>query len=534
MLCHSALDKKEKEMKLSLSAKRLFSLKRFYISVLCIINILLLCQIAFPKDINTSDDQLSKGLVGILYDDTNLSRAVSLWYLDKLDSKQVDWEKRNDFSAKWQGMIKAPITGELTFIAEANNGIIMQIDGKTVLNGWDKGLAVQGNIDVVEGQIYTVNLSYRQVSGSSYLRIYWQWEDHPKSIISEDAIWFSTDDESQVQNEYNEALAIPLEELEFDITTIIEIESVDDVHKKRDELISIIFGRSGIPVKTTPDIIEKSIFDQDFESLSNLGRIDKLEMQLEWNLNSIAYHFIPVRSKNKAIIYHQGHRGKFVEGKSTIEAFLAKGFDVVALSMPLKGFNRKPIVSFPRFGKMMIVSHEQMTFLTPSSGHPVRYFLDPVLIMVNYLKSIQFDNIMMIGISGGGWTTTLSAALDTRISKSFPVAGSLPFYLRSRDMHNQSTFGDYEQYAPEIYRVANYLDLYIMGAFGDNRAQLQVLNQYDSCCFDGTGYSTYIDLIKNKMKRLGEGNFEVYLDSSHREHKISDVALEEIFMNIEN
>jgi hypothetical protein len=489
-------------------------------------------NVALSQEYEETPNGLKKGFIGILYDDTNLSRPVSIWILEKLDSKQMDWESRNDFSAKWQGLIKAPISGEVTFYAEADNGIQLHIDGKQVLSGWGNGRSVRGRIKLREGQFYPIDLSYRQVSGSSYLRLYWQWENHPKSIIPEESIWHTREDELKINEEYDEAMAIPLNELEFDVASIMEINSTNDIIQKRDALIEFIFGNDGIPVQESPNRIHEDIFDQDFKTLTNLSRIDKLEVEMEWNLNSIAYHFVPDKSIKKAIIYHQGHRGKFVEGISTIQAFLSRGYNVIALSMPLKGYNRKPIVNFERFGKMMIVSHEQMCLLTPESGHPVRYFLEPVMVMVNYLEKLGSDQIMMIGISGGGWTTTMCGAMDPRILKSFPVAGSLPFYLRARDIHNQSTFGDYEQYVPEVYRIANYLDLYILGAFGDNRRQLQILNQYDSCCFDGTGYTTYVDLIKSRMSKIGKGDYDVYLDSSHREHKISDAALEIIFKEL--
>ena len=36
----------------------------------------------------------------------------------------------------------------------------------------------------------------------------------------------------------------------------------------------------------------------------------------------------------------------------------------------------------------------------------------------------------MIGLSGGGWTTTVAAAIDPRVGLSIPVAGSLPFDMR--------------------------------------------------------------------------------------------------------
>ena len=36
----------------------------------------------------------------------------------------------------------------------------------------------------------------------------------------------------------------------------------------------------------------------------------------------------------------------------------------------------------------------------------------------------------MLGLSGGGWSTTLASAVDPRIQLSFPTAGSIPFDLK--------------------------------------------------------------------------------------------------------
>jgi hypothetical protein len=72
-----------------------------------------------------------------------------------------------------------------------------------------------------------------------------------------------------------------------------------------------------------------------------------------------------------------------------------------------------------------------------------------------------------------------------------------------------------------------------MGAFGKGRFQLQVLNQYDSCCFDGTGFKTYVDLVRKRVHQLEKGRYDVFLDNSHREHKISERAIKEIFNKIQ-
>eukprot|EP01043_Picozoa_sp_COSAG02_P103688 COSAG02_NODE_39697_length_414_cov_0.596825_2_plen_47_part_01 len=47
------------------------------------------------------------------------------------------------------------------------------------------------------------------------------------------------------------------------------------------------------------------------------------------------------------------------------------------------------------------------------------------MLAVNYAKNVlRYKHIVMVGISGGGWTTTVSAAIDPRIELSMPIAGS--------------------------------------------------------------------------------------------------------------
>ena len=131
----------------------------------------------------------------------------------------------------------------------------------------------------------------------------------------------------------------------------------------------------------------------------------------------------------------------------------------------------------------------------------------------------------MIGLSGGGWTTVAYSAIDERISDSFSVSGSIPFYLRvdSRDM------GDYEQTNIELYKNVNYLELYVLGAYGDGRQHIQIFNKNDPCCFSGSGYETYEFVIKDKMSQLGKGTFQIFIDDTHNEHKISDHTLKLVY-----
>ncbi len=129
---------------------------------------------------------------------------------------------------------------------------------------------------------------------------------------------------------------------------------------------------------------------------------------------------------------------------------------------------------------------------------------------------------------------SMAGHLDFKSSMSISVAGSLPYYLRARDMVSANPLGDYEQKVPEFYRIANYLELYIMGSYGDGRSQLQILNEFDACCFRGTGFRTYKDIVINWVQSLGAGSYDVFLDSTHRLHQISPKALEVIFEFLEN
>ena len=152
--------------------------------------------------------------------------------------------------------------------------------------------------------------------------------------------------------------------------------------------------------------------------------------------------------------------------------------------------------------------------------------------LLNHLESnVNYSSVSMVGISGGGWTTTLAAAVDTRIEKSFPVAGSYPLYLRSNSPRD---WGDYEQNVPQLYKTVNYLELYILGSYGENRKQLQVINQFDPCCFAGTKWQTYKDIVRALTHELGAGEYDLFLDDSHRAHIISPLAMKRILAELES
>jgi len=319
------------------------------------------------------------------------------------------------------------------------------------------------------------------------------------------------------------------------VDSLIKIYDQSNIDEKRNFLTEVFWNVGistfeRIPAGYIPvPEVESDISDSRYSDFQNLKRIDRLTVEMEYDINSISYLFIPEKSNEKLILYHQGHGGDFILGKDTIQFFLNRNFTVLASTMPLVGMNNQPVVEMDGLGQIKLISHDQLRLLEANNFNPMKIFLDPIRINLNFIEmEYDFKQYSMIGLSGGGWTTVIYSAIDERISDSFSVGGSMPFYLRVNDRD----IGDYEQTNIDLYQNVNYLELYVLSAYGDGRKHIQIFNKNDPCCFSGNGYETYEFVIKDKISQLGKGNFQIFIDDTHNEHKISDTALEYIAKNI--
>ena len=189
--------------------------------------------------------------------------------------------------------------------------------------------------------------------------------------------------------------------------------------------------------------------------------------------------------KTRLLIFHAGHNQEALNtnaGGYLIDYALANGWDVLALNMPSGDHSR-----------------------FSSYAYPLTAFMTPIADSLNYtLVNNTYSEITMTGLSGGGWSTVLYSAMDTRITKSFPVAGSWPKYLRYAS-GNVNSIGDYEQTLPGL--TASYLDLYTM-ASDNGRTQHQIFNDQDPCCFDGYDSLDYLDEVQYASTNVG-GTFDM-------------------------
>jgi hypothetical protein len=293
----------------------------------------------------------------------------------------------------------------------------------------------------------------------------------------------------------------------------IRVRTPAEVTATRTELIRYVFGQDTLPT-----------------DLPSLGSDGNYTIHMANGFDSHVRVLRPDTPNYRLILYHAGHTAYGDGDKLAVDGFLEHGFTVLLFDMPLIGENAAPVrVQLPDVGSVTVSTHNEMPYLDPiTDGSPIRYFVEPVIQMVNEFVDKKITDISMVGLSGGGWTTTLAAALDTRIAQSYPAAGSVPLVIR---FAQEDSWGDWEQIEPTLYAVADYPDLYVLGAAG--RHQLQVLNQFDPCCFSGDHRSLYEPQVKAALQSSGGGTFDVYLDTANREHSISRAGFDVIVTDIE-
>jgi hypothetical protein len=319
----------------------------------------------------------------------------------------------------------------------------------------------------------------------------------------------------------------------------ITLASAEDVARKRQQLIDFIFGPAGLGAGKLP-VVEKND-SSPVRDLRALARVDTLTIVMEADQKGYAHHFIPKRPNKRLVVLHHGHAPTFDEQpgpadggygmQRTIDELLIEGYAVLAVYMPhIVQFRTR--LSVNDHGS---ISHDAMfQTIKVKDGSVMKFFVEPVAVCLRYLKTKAavdefpaYEDFSMVGLSGGGWTTTVYAALDPTIRLSIPVAGTMPLWLRSG-----GSVGDTEQTLTSFYQIAGYPDLYVLGSHGAGRKQVQILNRRDDCCFgerQHQGKVSYDDAVRDyesqvrlALVKLGaKGAFRLEIDEAAPSHMIS-------------
>lgn len=201
---------------------------------------------------------------------------------------------------------------------------------------------------------------------------------------------------------------------------------------------------------------------------------------------------------DRLVIYHAGHEaGAALEGLARSDELLilpdaasfvgrlfAQDADVLVLFMPGTGFAPRDEPPSVQRIFQIVSNHSAFALLDSPGDSAAAYFIAHVRGFLDRFAS-PYRSIVMVGRSGGGYSTTLAAAHDKRIMCSVSFFGSLPLRLRlpaEEDLRDD--LGDFEQYGLFLFKRVDYTDLYAL-ATQPRRRHVQVYNEQDDCCFSG-------------------------------------------------
>ena len=92
----------------------------------------------------------------------------------------------------WIGWITAPYTGTISFYSSNDDGFKLNIDSNTVINSWaqqgNRFYNGYGNISMVEGQSYYIQIWHHETGGGSVAQLYWGWTNHAIEIVPTSAL----------------------------------------------------------------------------------------------------------------------------------------------------------------------------------------------------------------------------------------------------------------------------------------------------------------------------------------------------------
>lgn len=279
----------------------------------------------------------------------------------------------------------------------------------------------------------------------------------------------------------------------------------------RRDLRTAIFGRSQLPKGAAKVAASTTVYP-------GAKTVQEVTAPVSYGPASRS-HLLHAREPNgRLLIHHSGHNRE----KTALEAaqheisfFLRRGFDVLAVDMPRHGENRAEVApTCPVTVEDSAYDHA----VYACAKHPLEPFIAPV---VKALNALKYERVAMMGLSGGGWATGVVSAIDPRIERSYPVAGTWPVYLREHD-GTPSSLGDYEQRYRPMLEAASYLDQYALA-----ERQLQVFNARDDCCFRGPGFRTYVPVVQSVTP-----GFRARLDRFATGHEVSRWALELIYRDL--
>jgi hypothetical protein len=129
------------------------------------------------------------GLVGTYYNNVGFDDPEdSVDYLLNVDfllNVDQNWgrSRGKTWSARWTGFIQGPYSGEVTFRAEAMDGLRLKIGDTVVIDGLSKDGQRCGKVTMRKGEKMPTTLEFASSEGKAALRLFWEWQGWRRTLV---------------------------------------------------------------------------------------------------------------------------------------------------------------------------------------------------------------------------------------------------------------------------------------------------------------------------------------------------------------
>ncbi|WP_049568897.1 alpha/beta hydrolase [Streptomyces sp. SBT349] len=333
--------------------------------------------------------------------------------------------------------------------------------------------------------------------------------------------------------------ALPQEVVGVDCEELMTVRTEEDTRTLRAALVAEVWkSADGLLPSALPEV-ERGVDAPELPAFAGVRRVDRLSVRMPFDLSSVVFLLLPRHSEHgRFAFYHNGHGEEPGTMTRTAQALLDAGYAVLLFAMPFYHWNPRELRDpLDPTRTVTVESHNDLGPWETPEFSTLRFFLEPPAVAMNHvLREYRPPSVQMIGLSGGGWAATVYPALDPRVTRSYPAAGSLPFFLRSAPPKPSPTTGDWEQRRdrhPAFYGISDFMDLYALAAVGAHRRQMQILNRFDECCFNAVGHRGYEPVVRHRVEVIGNGHWELLEDATHGDHTISPFALSVVLWDLD-
>ena len=97
----------------------------------------------------------------------------------------------DNFSVKWTGQVRAPVSGSYTFTVTGDDGVRLFLNGQLVIDGWTDQYPTSYSYTttLTAGTLYDIEVHYYEHSGDATCRLRWSYPGQPLQTIPQSQLY---------------------------------------------------------------------------------------------------------------------------------------------------------------------------------------------------------------------------------------------------------------------------------------------------------------------------------------------------------